>query len=75
MFGHMLQFGKRRSARLSCTEGCLRGEDGSEDVLFEEVLTDKFFQIHLEALAVDSLVLFTIVIRTIFFCFRSVESY
>jgi len=46
---HMLRLVRRRSARLSCTGGCLNGEDA----LFEEALVDKFFQVTLEALAVD----------------------
>ena len=50
---------------MSCTGGYLEGED----ILFEEPLANKFFHVLLEALAVDSLVSFTIVIRTVFFCF------
>ena len=41
----------------------------SEDVLFEEALVDKFFQVPPEALAVDDMVSFTVMIRTVFFCF------
>ena len=48
---------------MSCTGGCLRGEE----ILFEEVLANKFFQIPLEALAVNGLVSFTVVIITVLF--------
>jgi len=48
---------------VSCTGGCLRGEE----ILFEEVLANKFFQIPLEALAVNGLVSFTVVIITVLF--------
>jgi len=50
---------------LSYTEGCL----GGEDVFFEKVLADKIFHVPLEALAIDSPVSLTVVIRTIFFYF------
>jgi len=49
---------------LSCTGGYL----GGKDVLFEEILADRFFHVPPEALVVDSLVFFSIVIRSIFFC-------
>ena len=38
-----------------------------KDVLFEESLEEKFFQIYLEASAVDNLVFFTVMVRTLFF--------
>ena len=48
--------------------GCMhRRLTWSKDVLFEKILTDKFFQVSPEALAVNDLMFFTIVIRTIFF--------
>jgi len=40
----------------------------SEDVLFEEALADKFFQVPPEALAVDDMVSFTVMIRIVLFC-------
>ena len=51
---------------MSCTGGCLEGEN----VLFEEVLAGKFFQVASEALAVDGSMFLTVVIRTIYFCSR-----
>ena len=66
----VLRLGRRWSAQLACTGVHLGSE---EDVLFEEVLAN--IQVLLEALAVDSLVSFTVVIRIIFFCFGSVWSY
>jgi len=60
----MLRLGRRQSTRLSCTGGCL----GGEDVLFEEVLADKFFQVPLEALTMGGPVSFTVIIRAILFC-------
>jgi len=41
---------------------------GGKDVLFEKALADKFFQVLLEASAVDDLVPLIIMVRTIFFC-------
>jgi len=62
----VLRLGRRWSARLFCTGGYLRGED----VLFEEVLADKFFQVPSEAIAVDCPVSFIVVIRATLFCSR-----
>jgi len=46
---------------------CIGCCPGVKDMLFEEALTDKFFQILLEASAVDSLV--SVMVRTAFFHF------
>ena len=42
----------------------------SEEVFFEEALTDKLFQVLSEISAVDGLVPMSIVVRTVFFCSR-----
>ena len=63
---HVLQLSRRHSAWLSCFGGRL----GGKNKLFEEVLVDKFFQVPLEVLAVDSMVFLTVIIRTIFFYSR-----
>ena len=55
--------GRKHSAWLFCTRGCLR----DENVFFEKVLADKFFQVPPECLAMDDLVSLTVVIRTVFF--------
>ena len=67
----VLRLGGRRSVRLSCIGGCLEGED----VLFEEVLTDKFFQLPPKALAVNCSVSFTVMIRAASSALESIGSY
>jgi len=42
---------------------------GSEDVLFEETLLDKLFQVLPEGPAMDSLLSLAVIIEAIFFCF------
>ena len=61
---HMLQLG-RRQTRLSCIGGCSEGKG----VLFEEALTDKYFQVLPEVFAVDGLVSLTVMVRAVFFRF------
>ena len=63
----MLWLGRRRSARCLTSEAA----PGGNDVLFEEDLADKFFQILSEASAMDGLVPLTVMVRIIFF--HSVE--
>jgi len=55
--------------RLPRIGGCPQGKN----VLFEEALADKFFQVLPEASAVDGLVSRTVMVRTIFFRFGECE--
>ena len=57
----MLQLGRRRSAWLSC----VRKYFGSKNILFEEALSDKFFQALPENFAVDNLVSLAIMVGII----------
>jgi len=60
---YVLWLGRRRGASLSCTGGRLE----SKNVLFEEVLADKFSQVPREAFAVGRLVSLAVMIKTIIF--------